>query len=180
MGSDCAVSNIWPANRPFSQSETELRRTQLNEVGSKLGDRSLNTTHVWPRRTAPRPDGLDWEPILRTEETGVRGENPRSQVEIDWNSTHITTCVVEVEGVIDFQEQSLYKLCQEVQRKKSIQMVTHPDINPVQQIQGTHDNMKTFHTNLNLGRLVTAYTSYNRGKMKKTWRLFCAFSLPVS
>ena len=34
MCSDCAVSNILSANRPFSQSETELRRTQLNEVGS--------------------------------------------------------------------------------------------------------------------------------------------------
>ena len=44
------------------------------------------------------------ESILRREETGVRGENPQSQVEIDWNSTHITTFVVEVEGVIDFQQ----------------------------------------------------------------------------
>ena len=34
MGSDCAVGNIWSTNRLFSQSETELRRTQLNEVGS--------------------------------------------------------------------------------------------------------------------------------------------------
>ena len=35
-----------------------------------------------------------------------------------------TTFVVEVEGVIDFQR---------VQHWKSIQMVTHPDINPIQQ-----------------------------------------------
>ena len=34
MGSDCMVSNILSADPPFSQSETELRRTQLNEVGS--------------------------------------------------------------------------------------------------------------------------------------------------
>ena len=27
--------------------------------------------------------GLDWESILRREETGVPGEDPRSQVEID-------------------------------------------------------------------------------------------------
>ena len=33
--------------------------------------------------TAPQPDGLDWESIFRREETGVPGENPRSQVEID-------------------------------------------------------------------------------------------------
>ena len=30
-----------------------------------------------------------WESILRREETGVPRENPRSQVEIDWNSTDI-------------------------------------------------------------------------------------------
>ena len=92
-GSD-SVSNIRPANCPFSQSETELRRTQLIEVGSKelcsqLGARSLDTTHVWSQSTAPQPDGLGWESILRREETRVSGENRRSQVEIDWNSTHI-------------------------------------------------------------------------------------------
>ena len=68
---------------------------QLKEVGLKepccwLGAQPLNTIHIWPRsRTAPQPDGLDWESILRREETGVPGENPRSQVEIDWNSIHI-------------------------------------------------------------------------------------------
>ena len=30
-----------------------------------------------------QPDGIDWESILRREETGVSGENPRSQVDID-------------------------------------------------------------------------------------------------
>ena len=30
-----------------------------------------------------------WESFLRREETWVPGENPRSQVEIDWNSAHI-------------------------------------------------------------------------------------------
>ena len=50
---------------------------------------SRYTVHVWPWSTAPQPDGLDWESILRREETGVPGENPRSQVEIDWNSIHI-------------------------------------------------------------------------------------------
>ena len=62
----------WPANRPFSQSETELLRTQFNKVELKelccrLGNRPLNTTHVWPRRTAPKPDGTGWESILRRE-----------------------------------------------------------------------------------------------------------------
>ena len=89
MGSDCAVSNIWPANHPFPQSETELRRTQLNEVGSKELY-SQQGTRPWTRPMyAPQPDGLDWESILRREQTGLPGENPQSQVEIDWNSTHI-------------------------------------------------------------------------------------------
>ena len=40
--------------------------------------------YIRPRSsTAPQPDGLDWESILRREETGVPGENTRSQVEID-------------------------------------------------------------------------------------------------
>ena len=30
-----------------------------------------------------QPDGIDCEPILWREETGVPGENPRSQVEIN-------------------------------------------------------------------------------------------------
>ena len=38
---------------------------------------------------APQPNGLDWESTLRREETGLPEENPRGQVEIDWNSTHI-------------------------------------------------------------------------------------------
>ena len=50
----------------FLQSQTELRRTQLNELGPKelccrLGARPLNTIHVWPWSTAPQPDGLQWE-----------------------------------------------------------------------------------------------------------------------
>ena len=64
---------MWSANRPFSQSETELLRAQLNEVGPKelccrLGARPLNMTHVWPRSTAPQPDGIGRESILRREE----------------------------------------------------------------------------------------------------------------
>ena len=66
-------NNIWSANRPFSQSETELWRAQLNEVGPKelccrLSARPLTTTHVWPRSTAPQPDGIGRESILRREE----------------------------------------------------------------------------------------------------------------
>ena len=34
----------------------------------------------------------DLASILRREETGVPGENPRSQVEIDWNSIHMQHC----------------------------------------------------------------------------------------
>ena len=65
--------NMSSANRPFSQSETEILRAQLNEVGPKelccrLGARPLNTTHVWPRSTAPQPDGIGRESILRREE----------------------------------------------------------------------------------------------------------------
>ena len=127
MGSNCAVSYIWPANCPFSQWETELRRTQLYEVGSKelcsqLGARPLNTTHVWPRSAAPQPEGLDWESILRREETGV----PEKPSKSGWDRLKLnphTTFVVEVEDVIDVQG---------VQHRKSIQMANHPDINLVQ------------------------------------------------
>ena len=64
---------MWSANRPLSQSETELLRAQLNEVGPKelccrQGARPLNTTHVWPRSTSPQPDGIGRESILRREE----------------------------------------------------------------------------------------------------------------
>ena len=50
----CCHLYIWPTNHPFSQSETDSLRAQLNEVGPKelccrLGARPLNTTHVWPR-----------------------------------------------------------------------------------------------------------------------------------
>ena len=50
----------------------------------------------------------------------VKDCNRQSQVEIDRNSD-IQQFVVDVEGVIDVQR---------VQHGKSIQMVTHPDINP--------------------------------------------------
>ena len=33
------------------------------ELRCRLGARPLNTTHIWPRSTAPQPDGLDWESI---------------------------------------------------------------------------------------------------------------------
>ena len=84
-----------------------LQMAQLNEVELKkpccrLGAQPLNTIHIWPRSsTAPQPDGFYWESILRRKETGVPGENPRSQVEIDWNSILIQHFVVEVKGVID-------------------------------------------------------------------------------
>ena len=53
----------------------------------------------------------------------VKDCNRQSQVEIEWNSTHTQQFAVDVEGVIDVHR---------VQHGKSIQMVTHPDINPVQ------------------------------------------------
>ena len=63
---------------------SELQRAQLNEVGPKelccrLGARPLNTIHIMTSEhsTTARVS------ILRREETGVPGENPRSQVEID-------------------------------------------------------------------------------------------------
>ena len=124
---------VWPANRPFSQSKTEFQRVQLNEVGLKelfcqLGAWSLNTTHVWPLSTAPQPDGLDWESILRREETGVPEENPQSQVEIEWNwqPTYNICCRGDWCPLRqpDFPRR---------QHRKSIQTVTHPDINPIQQ-----------------------------------------------
>ena len=86
--------SIWIWSNALYKFST-FQRAQLNEVGLKepcyrLGPQPLNTTHIWPRsNTAPQPDGLDWESILRREETGVPGENPRSQVEINWNSIHI-------------------------------------------------------------------------------------------
>ena len=42
MGLDSAVGNIWSANRPFLLSETELRRTQLNEAGSTETQHTYN------------------------------------------------------------------------------------------------------------------------------------------
>ena len=49
-----------------------------------------------------------WVNFLRREETEVPGGNPRSQVEIDWNSIHIQHYfVVEVEGVSDVHYASL-------------------------------------------------------------------------
>ena len=57
---------------------------------------------------------------MRTEETGVR-----------LRSTETQCIVVEVEGVIDVHYASLTS--QGVQNKEVIQMVTHPDINLVQQ-----------------------------------------------
>ena len=44
-------NNTWHAKHPYSQSETELLRARLNEIGPKelccrLGARPLNTTHV--------------------------------------------------------------------------------------------------------------------------------------
>ena len=88
MGSDFTVRNIWAANRPFSQSETDLR-AQHQEGGN--------------RSAREKPSKSGWNRLK---------VNPH------------TTFVVEVDGVIDFQR---------VRHRKSIQTVTHPDINPVQQ-----------------------------------------------
>ena len=70
-------------------------RAQLNKVGPKelcswLGAWPLNTTHVWPRSTAPKPDGIYRQGVHF--EVGGKPEYPEknlSQIEIDWNSAHI-------------------------------------------------------------------------------------------
>ena len=119
IGSNCAVSNTWSADLPFSQSETKLPRTQLNKVGSKelcsqLGARPLNMTPRWIKL------GVNFE------EGGNRSAR-RKPSKSGWDCPKLiphTTLVVEVEGVIDVQG---------VQHRKAIQMVTDPDINPVQQ-----------------------------------------------
>ena len=89
-------NNMWSANRPLSQSETELLRAQLNEVGPKelccrLGARSLNTSH--PCMTSEHSTTAWWNrPGVDFEEGGkleYPEKNPRSQIEIDWNSAHI-------------------------------------------------------------------------------------------
>ena len=55
----------------WSNALYKFQRAQLNEVGLKepccrLGAQPLNTIHIWPRSsTAPQPDGLHWESILR-------------------------------------------------------------------------------------------------------------------
>ena len=114
-GKKVAFSNniyIWPANRPFSQSETELLRAQLNKVGPKelccrLGARPLNTCHVWPRSTAQQPDGIGWESILRREENrstrrktlGVRLRSTETQPTYDPSQSW--TRVAEVGSSVD-------------------------------------------------------------------------------
>ena len=64
----------------------------------------MNTTHVWPRSTAPQPDGIGRE-VWRGRKTGVPGEKPS---ESDWDrlklSPHTTrrqswTWVTEVAQV---------------------------------------------------------------------------------
>ena len=72
---------------------------------------------------------------MRREETGVPGENPRSHDEVlfffFWTETQsIYNIVVEVEGVIDVHCASLTS--QGVQHRV-FYMVSHPDINPIQQ-----------------------------------------------
>ena len=129
MDSNCAVSNIWPANRPFSQSEPELRRTQFNEVGSKelcsqLGARSVNTTHVL---TSEHSTTARWVRLGVDFEEGGNRSARRKPSKSGWDRLKLnphTTFAEEVQGVIDFQL---------VHHRKSIQMVTHPDINSDQQ-----------------------------------------------
>ena len=66
-------NTIWLANRPISQSETELLGAQLNEVRTKELCSQLGTIHVWPQSTASQTDGIGWESIL------VREENQSAQ-----------------------------------------------------------------------------------------------------
>ena len=110
MGSDCAVSNIWPANHFFSQFETELRGTQLNEVGSKelcsqLGARPLNTTHEWPR--SEHSTTAEW---IRQGVDFEEDENRRARKKPSksgWDRLKLNphaTFLVEVEGVFDLKE----------------------------------------------------------------------------
>ena len=78
-----------PANHPFSQS--------VDWIAKGAAQRGRTEGAVLPaRRSAPEHDPymfsehsttarLDLESILRREETGVPGENPCSEVEIDWN-----------------------------------------------------------------------------------------------
>ena len=112
MDSNCAVSNIWPANRPFSQSEPELRRTQFNEVGSKelcsqLGARSVNTTHVL---TSEHSTTARWVRLGVDFEEGGNRSARRKPSKSGWDRLKLnphTTFVVEVEGVIDVHYASL-------------------------------------------------------------------------
>ena len=73
----------------ITKGAAQRGRTEAAVLPARRSVLGLNTTDVWPRSPVPQPDGLDWELILRRQETGVLGENPRSQVKIDWNSTHM-------------------------------------------------------------------------------------------
>ena len=68
-------------NKIISSLLITLTRSSTRSFGSKelccrLGARPQDTAHAWPRSTAPQS-------ILLKGKTGVPGENPRSQSEID-------------------------------------------------------------------------------------------------
>ena len=78
------------------------------ELCCRLGARSLNTTHVWSRSTAPQPDGIGCEWILLREENrstrrktlGVRLRSTETQPTYDLGAQSWTR-VAEVEGTVD-------------------------------------------------------------------------------
>ena len=105
--------NAWPAKRPYTQSQTELLRVRFDEVGLKelccrLGTQPLNMTHVWPRSTAPQPDGIGWESILLRVENlstqrktlGVRLRATETQPTYDLE-VESWTWFTEMEGTVD-------------------------------------------------------------------------------
>ena len=65
----------------WSNALYKFQRAQPNKVGVKepccrLGAQPLNTIHIWPwSSTAPQPDGLDWESILRLHQEVAGGKN---------------------------------------------------------------------------------------------------------
>jgi len=90
MGSDCMVSNILSADPPFSQSETELRRTQLNEVGSPETQPTYKICCKGGRR--------DWCPRSTTQEIYPDGHPSRYQP----RPTRLITSVNRREMVFPF------------------------------------------------------------------------------
>ena len=77
--------------------------------------------NLWPSSTTY------WhESVLMRGESGVPGENPRSQVEIYWNSAHLQKLVEEVRGVNDDHYVSLTP---RIPAREISQTVIYPIIN---------------------------------------------------